>query len=138
MSAHTPEPWSFVSRGDYGDGEEADLSVLFEGMRGTLKLEDARRIVACVNACEGLPTESLEKVQTGTGGPGFLNIAKEAFADVAAIQVQRNEMRAALIEYIAAADNSMTSTDDVAAMLRFGEADKAARAAIAKATGDAP
>jgi hypothetical protein len=51
------------------------------------------------------------------------------------LEQQRDELLAALSEYITAADNSMnpTDNDDVAAMLRFGEADKAARAAIAKA-----
>jgi predicted RNA-binding protein len=44
-------------------------------------------------------------------------------------------LEAALREYIDAADNSITASDDVAAMLRFGDADKAARAALAK---DAP
>jgi len=50
------------------------------------------------------------------------------------------ELLEALSELIAAGDNSMRPTDgdDVAAMIRFGEAEKAARAAIAKATGDAP
>ena len=43
----------------------------------------------------------------------------------------------ALKEYIAAGENSVTATDDVAAMIRFGDAEKAARAAIAKATGGA-
>ena len=43
----------------------------------------------------------------------------------------------ALKEYIAAGENSVTATDDVAAMIRFGEADKAARAVIKKATGGA-
>jgi len=43
------------------------------------------------------------------------------------------ELREALKEYIDAADFSMSGEDDVAAMLRFGDADKAARAALAKA-----
>lgn len=47
------------------------------------------------------------------------------------------DLLAALTEYIAAADNSMTADDDIAAMIRFGDANKAARAAIAKATGAA-
>ena len=46
------------------------------------------------------------------------------------------ELLEALKEYIAAGENSVTATDDVAAMIRFGEANKAALAAIAKATGD--
>lgn len=32
------------------------------------KAEDARRIVACVNACKGIPTEILESHGDGTGG----------------------------------------------------------------------
>ena len=49
------------------------------------------------------------------------------------------ELLAALIEYIAAADNSIESEngDDIAAMLRFGEALNKARAAIRLATGGA-
>jgi hypothetical protein len=39
-------------------------------------------------------------------------------------------LRDALREYIAAADNSVRSSDPLGAMLRFGEADKAARAAL--------
>ena len=35
-----------------------------------------------------------------------------------------------LREYVAAADDITSGVDDVAAMLRFGEADKAARAAL--------
>ena len=35
-----------------------------------------------------------------------------------------------LVEYIAAADATVAGVDDVAAMLRFGKADEAARAAI--------
>lgn len=57
---HTPEPWKVIIRGDYGDGLEADITATFDGMRGTLKAEDARRIVACVNACAGIETTALE------------------------------------------------------------------------------
>jgi len=40
-------------------------------------------------------------------------------------------LRERLQEYIAAADHSMRSDDSVGAMLRFGEADKSAREALA-------
>ena len=42
-------------------------------------------------------------------------------------------LREALREYVAAADNSVRSSDHLEAMLRFGEADKAARAALGEA-----
>lgn len=55
MSAHTPEPWS------------ADGSVIYLGKEGGFDLRDcpnpeanARRIVACVNACKGLEIDVLE------------------------------------------------------------------------------
>ena len=40
----------------------------------------------------------------------------------------------ASIEYLAAGENSMNTDDDIAAMIRFGKAEKSMRAAIAKAT----
>jgi hypothetical protein len=54
-------------------------------------------------------------------------------AKLAALEPVNHRLLEALKEYIAAADNSMMpeDADDVAAMLRFGEADKQARAAIA-------
>ena len=59
--SHTKEPWSVRERGDYGSGPEADLSVEKEdSMRGYMSLDDARRAVACVNACAGIPNVQLE------------------------------------------------------------------------------
>lgn len=58
--SHTKEPWSIRERGNYGFGPEADLSVEKENaMRGYLSLEDARRIIACVNACANVPDSEL-------------------------------------------------------------------------------
>ena len=45
---------------------------------------------------------------------------------------QRDELLAALKEYIEAADDTVRGEDGVAAMIRYGEADKQARALIAK------
>lgn len=69
---HTPEPWS--AERDEGmlylltqdrrviallsDDERA----LTSGLEGTEA--DARRIVACINACVGIPTETLEAMPT--------------------------------------------------------------------------
>ena len=65
--------------------------------------------------------------------------------DAAMSEIERNradidELLGALNEYIAAADNSINPPDgdDIAAMIIFAEADKAARAAIAKYTTPKP
>ncbi len=51
---------------------------------------------------------------------------------VTALLAEHREMREAFSEYIAAADNCITTDDDVSAMLRFGKADESARAILAK------
>ncbi len=61
MSGHSPEPWKYST--DVGgrvnifvdDGRTVTLC------HAHLRPEDARRIVACVNACAAIPTEELEK-----------------------------------------------------------------------------
>lgn len=44
--------------------------------------EVARRIVACVNACEGIPTETLEKVAETLGTPIIVRLPGERKEDV--------------------------------------------------------
>lgn len=44
---HTPEPW----------GLEKNTTHMLK----RIPIEDARRIVACINACAGISTEDLEK-----------------------------------------------------------------------------
>ena len=51
---------------------------------------DARRIVACVNACAGLPTEVLERYKLGVIG-----------VDYKSTKQQRDELLAALEKFIA-------------------------------------
>lgn len=66
MSKHTPEPWAVERAHDIDAiawvGQFAVLPVdhATKVMRGNTE-EDARRIVACVNACRGLPTDELEQ-----------------------------------------------------------------------------
>ena len=93
---HTPEPWSY---GEDNDGwyVEKDGLQIAHG----LSEEDARRIVACVNACAGLPTEVLERYKLGVIG-----------VDYKSTKQQRDELLAALerslesFEYIAKYGNS--------------------------------
>lgn len=75
MSKHTPEPWK--SKG-FNIGMGYDLSVEIVGPKGRLVArfvsptppppnfksepfeDNIRRLLACVNACRGVPTEALE------------------------------------------------------------------------------
>lgn len=58
--SHTKEPWSWCI------GVMESVQVAIDGADGSeitgwLEPKNARRIVACVNACAGLPTEFIEK-----------------------------------------------------------------------------
>ncbi len=71
MSEHTPEPWAvFMSNDDeklLGVGSAETGEGITDHRGGIWNWDDtqgranARRIVACVNACKGIPTEELEK-----------------------------------------------------------------------------
>lgn len=63
MSEHTPEPWRTFKQGDstgwiVGRVDGGDMFRIPAGYEDVGA--DARRIVACVNACAGLSTEALE------------------------------------------------------------------------------
>lgn len=70
MSNHTPEPWSLLEAGDsikhqvpVSSDRTSILTIATEGaiaFGAVYSADDARRIVACVNACRGLSTENLE------------------------------------------------------------------------------
>ena len=67
--AHTPEPWHLDAFGELcgRDGELlCDASHVDEpnDMTPEISPANARRIVACVNACAGIPTEALEDPHT--------------------------------------------------------------------------
>ncbi len=66
MTQHTPEPWGTgqydAVRGMSGmllDASGDHIGTTFNGP------EDARRIVACVNACEGMTTDELDTLPRG-------------------------------------------------------------------------
>jgi len=60
---HSPEPWSVKETHIAGQLAweilSKDNSFIVEG----IDLKETRRIVACVNACQGIPTERLEKIK---------------------------------------------------------------------------
>lgn len=61
MTEHTKEPWSVAGIAD--EMIVAKVSELAHAHIATIhhNENDSRRIVACVNACRGLPTEELEQ-----------------------------------------------------------------------------
>lgn len=66
---HTPEPWRFYD--DTNDGKTNRIEIVATGKTiariyqsvNEEDLPNARRIVACVNLCAGIPIERLEKCQ---------------------------------------------------------------------------
>ena len=68
MSEHSPEPWTgtahnvdHVSLHD-AEGRYITKSTHYKDSEpfGSVSFPDAQRIVACVNACKGIPTEALD------------------------------------------------------------------------------
>lgn len=83
----------------------------------SVKEDNARRLAACWNACDGLPTESLEKLGTLDRASVEMNVFR------AHLLAQRDELLAALHRM----ENHPAS--------RIDELPEMARAAIAKAEG---
>lgn len=50
--SHTPEPWRVSGTGHICAGDKV---IPYDDLKA-----DARRIVACVNACAGIPTATIE------------------------------------------------------------------------------
>ncbi|MDO6385627.1 hypothetical protein [Uliginosibacterium sp. 31-12] len=71
---HTPEPWKVSEESFDNDGVEESVirglddraaiavTLDFGENNPTMREDNARRIVACVNACKGLSTEVLENI----------------------------------------------------------------------------
>lgn len=136
MSKRTPEPWKInhddsteewsIVTNQHGSivanvNEETgpELAGSIPVMRKMPGMENARRIVACVNACAGLPAEQLEVSPLG----GVLN-------GVAGLIAQRDELLAAL-EIIVASEEFHGDSF----VCDFVTLQGVARAAIAKAKG---
>ncbi len=71
---HSPEPWRALLNGSGPHSIATKASVVVVSFcAGIENPDDARRIVACVNACAGIPTAALEA--------GALEEALDALAD---------------------------------------------------------
>jgi hypothetical protein len=101
MSEHTPEPWSvYEGENIHGvlDSEGKHLAEMWQRKQYN-SLANARRIVACVNACEGISTETLEKVKLADVGD-----IQDALRDCLD-QMERTPKSAVSPDFIAAIDD---------------------------------
>ncbi len=80
---HTPEPWAMHEDGEILQGGDGSFICTISDLNIN---EDVRRIVACVNACAGVP---IDKLESGN----FL-------VDAARASIQRDAMAAALREFV--------------------------------------
>ena len=103
MSKHTPEPWFYHRQGfstvyieaRIGGGMLQEIAACGPCQDGTEQQdENARRIVACVNACEGIDTKALEIVD-GAARLAVDDLAGEV-SMVHAAKKQRDDLLAAL------------------------------------------
>ena len=127
MTKHTPEPWNiyfnsqddFVIRKMFADGQESHVVA-----RCHSGAANARRIVACVNACEGFSIEELE-------GANLFKDSIESDAEIRELKKQRDELLEALKQMVSIVEIHSRSTKNNFAWAEMDEA----RAAIAKAGG---
>ena len=81
---HTPEPWRVVG---YSEIVAKTGDAQYAGVASVLHNEnDARRIVACVNACRGLSTDELER----------FGLASAFGTELIELEKQRDQLLAAL------------------------------------------
>lgn len=128
MSNHTPEPWSLLEAGDsikhqvpVSSDRTSILTIATEGaiaFGAVYSADDARRIVACVNACAGMRNDELEG--------GLLIGVMQSKID--RLECQRDELLTALEEIASCATPYGN---------RAHSMEKIARAALAKAKGGA-
>lgn len=108
MSEHTKEPWAFTQKLSASENHRGyvlwddhyrsiigDVSPRDEdGKQGEA---NARRIVAAVNACAGIPTEVLETWAADSGVARRVGLANIALtAELTALRAQRDELAEAL------------------------------------------
>lgn len=92
---HTPTPWYCDGDGIYSNAgcEGAPLAhVLSMGYDNDFRNIDARRIVACINACSHIPTDRLEMAM-----PGQMKSSLDGLCDsVERLTAQRDELLSVL------------------------------------------
>lgn len=143
MSGHTKEPWRVTPDGHIASKGFVPIRTPFredafkDGPNRSdhsdeLLLANARRIVACVNACAGIPTEDLERYYNDGGGIDAAMQEAALSAHITAVK-QRDRMLGALRLALAALE---ANSDEVPH--GFGGEIEAVRSAIGDRLMEAP
>lgn len=113
VEAHTPEPW--LVWGDaqgfarVGPSPNYTVAACMHTPGVDSYAANARRIVACVNACEGMSTESLESIAGRIASKSVLQMHANYVsnkAKVADLEQQRDKLLAALENILAITNDS--------------------------------
>lgn len=125
MSGHSPEPWKFSIDADGRVNIFVDDGRVVTLCHARLRPEDARRIVACVNACAAIPTEDLEKDAEDPIAGMFGRLAGKSVS-------QRDHAVRALSQLLSVLDDPHRTAG------KTHDALEAARSAVATITGVQP
>jgi len=125
MSGHSPEPWKFSIDVDGRVNIFVDDGRVVTLCHVRLRPEDARRIVACVNACAAIPTEDLEKAAADPIAGMFGRLAGKSVS-------QRDHAVRALSQLLSVLDDPHRTAG------KTHDALEAARSAVATITGVQP
>lgn len=109
---HTPGPWA-VETGAFDDAHHCYTPVVTAEARDIATLEtahgdalaNARRIVACVNACEGISTETLEAVSEGELHAALIRLRS--------YKAQRDELAGMLRIFVGAFGEAVDNDDPI-------------------------
>ena len=93
MNNFTDGPWHVVEGRTHGSIEvfsgETAIAEIWRRGNETLEIANARRIVACINACDGFSIEELD-------GANLFKDSIESDAEILALRQQRDELLKAL------------------------------------------
>lgn len=131
---HTPEPWAYSvnvgpTKGLIVEGDGSTILELFNTLRDSRFERNLRRIVACVNACAGINTETLEHCKF----EGDLQAAKQRDALAEALrELEPAALRLAQLTNLSNKEPGASVTEWNATRQAVDKARVKARAALAK------
>lgn len=97
---HTKEPWSVVEVDNSSDMQVTPSHCIISGDTYIAAMEsdsdeNASRIVACVNACTGIPTEKLEEHKVSLCGKSYVELEQQRDDLLAALKAARRALASA-------------------------------------------
>jgi hypothetical protein len=106
---HTKEPWVFDQYGNANVNGETIRTMGFALSSCKTSIANARRIVACVNACAGLSIEMLENA-------ALYPPVKSAFNGYITMKGERDELLSALKGLVAIAETEISDPENLSEM----------------------